>query len=188
MSCDLRWTKRNRPLRSLWLRRVVATGLDDAMIMAPLAAVAATNVLWHRADGRTFGGRPPWLRGVVPVVLTLPFSVALGCVEDRAGTPGKRVMGLRAVGVEGAVSLPRHLIRSCVKTAVPWELGHQSVWEFTADHPRRGIALSVAAYALITSHVLGMVRGSGRTPADWAAGTVVRDRERLTDTVHVSQR
>ncbi|UJH70367.1 RDD family protein [Ornithinimicrobium sp. INDO-MA30-4] len=173
--------------QSFWLRRLVATGIDNSLIFLPLGASAAVNLVRHRADGRALEAPGSVARIVVPLALTIPFALGLGFAESCGGTPGKRMMGLEVVGEDGSpVSVRQHLVRACLKTALPWELGHQSVWEFTAGRSGRGALLSGAAHVIVIAQAIAAASGAGRTPADRIAGTVVRHRQSTRSGAHVS--
>jgi hypothetical protein len=62
-----------------------------------------------------------------------------------------------------------------LKTALPWELGHQAVWEFRADNTARGTVLVAGAYAALGWQAWSIARGTGRTYPDRVARTYVSE-------------
>ena len=157
-------------------RRICATVLDNSVAALPLALVAGVNIAVSRS-----GRNPPIVlsgqraRQLVPWCVTLPAATLLGLVESRGGSPGKRIMGLTLVehGGNRPVHTGRSLRRSLLKTALPWELGHQAVWEFKRGTPRHGKVLAVASLALLGAQVAGALRGEGRTYPDLLSGSTV---------------
>lgn len=111
---------------------------------------------------------------------TLPLSCALAAAEASGGSPGKRLLGLTVSDdtTNEAPTYRQALARTLLKTALPWELGHQAVWEFRADHTRRGAVLAAGAYAAIGWQAVAIARGARQTYPDRVAGTRVRKSRR----------
>lgn len=159
-------------------RRLLATAVDDGLVAVLLGILALINVLAIKR-----GRRGLMLRGkvrlLVPCVITVPVVVGLGVAEHSGGSPGKRAMGLR-LSRAGSLDLEPPtwsgaISRSLLKTALPWEIGHQAVWQLRGDRPRSGGVLAAAAYGLLILQVIGAARRDGRTYADLAGATVVVD-------------
>lgn len=144
----------------------------------PLGVLA--GIASHRRNRPSAAERPPIPAGrarlLVAAGLTLPLTCALAAAEATGGSLGKRVLHLTVsdARTRETPTLPQALARTLLKTALPWELGHQAVWEFRADNTRRGALLAAGAYAAIGWQAVAIARGSGRTYADRAAGTRVR--------------
>ncbi|HLU95706.1 MAG TPA: RDD family protein [Thermobifida alba] len=153
----------------LLTRRALATGVDSALLaLAPALAWAVV--------GRRLGtAEPPaGARWGVAVGMTLPAVAVLALAEARGATPGKRLLGVRVTGPGGrSPGYRRALVRLLAKTALPWELGHQAVWDFVGGSSRRGAVLAAAAHAALAAQAVAAACGSGRTYADLAAGTGV---------------
>lgn len=149
-------------------RRLAAFGVDWLLIIGYAALLVPLGLL----IGDRVSGLPSWsVNAGAFVLLILPATVWLAAWE-RGGwcaTPGKRLLGLR---VPGAIGWRRSLIRNGLKLALPWELGHTSVYAFTAGSDAVGIVCAVAAYGLLFVY-LGYAVFSGRTPYDRLAGTTV---------------
>jgi uncharacterized RDD family membrane protein YckC len=110
------------------------------------------------------------------VVLTLPIALFFALPEGlgrRAG-PGKRRLGLRLVGPDGApLGLRRSLLRSLIKF-LPWELAHTAVWRLPQrpDDPLL-MALALIGMALTGVYIATLFLGDGRTPYDRLSGSRV---------------
>lgn len=161
----------------LTARRGLATAIDYATLAAPLGLLAVAAVARRRRHpGRTHPTpSPAKVRLLVAAGLTIPLSGLLAVAEAAGGSPGKRALGLTLRDDETAEtpSYPQALTRTLLKTALPWELGHQAVWEFRADNTTRGAVLAAGAYGAIGWQVWSIARGNGRTYPDRAAGTRV---------------
>lgn len=105
------------------------------------------------------------------VLLILPATVWLAAWErgGRRATPGKRLLGLR---VAGPIGWGPALTRNALKLALPWELGHTTVYAFISGANALGIVCAVLAYGLAFTY-LGFVLARRRTPYDRVAGTQV---------------
>lgn len=162
----------------LFGRRLLATTIDDGLVAVLLGIVALVNLVAIRR-----GRRGLMLRGnvrlLVPCIVTVPVAVVLGCAEHTGGSPGKRTTGLRLSPAESRdlarVSWSGALTRSLLKTALPWELGHQAVWQFRKDRTASGGVLAALAYGLLIVQAIGAARRGGQTYADLVARTIVVD-------------
>ncbi len=156
----------------LLLRRVLATTVDYTLAAIPPAALGALVLSRGRpvADAEPTAG----LRLGVAFGLTVPAVAALAVGEARGATPGKRLLGLRVSGPDGGPpGFPRAFARLLAKTALPWELGHQSVWDLRGGAHTRGTVLAAVAHVAVGAQLAAAVRGTGRTYADLVAGTRV---------------
>lgn len=162
----------NRTDLAILTRRVLATAIDYALLAVPpaLAGLAVVAV----GGGAPAAVPVSQLRLVVAVGLTLPSVAALALGERRGATPGKRLLGLRVEDQKGRPpGYPRALVRLLAKTALPWELGHQAVWDLHNSTHTRGAVLAAAAHIAVGAQLAAALRGSGRTYADHLAGTRV---------------
>ncbi|MEY9212515.1 RDD family protein [Thermobifida halotolerans] len=160
------------------VRRALATGVDYALL-ASAPALAWLLVGRRRAASAAVAAPAAGARLGVGLGLTLPAVAALAWAEARGATPGKRLLRLRVSDLSGRPpGYRRALTRLLAKTALPWELGHQAVWDFFGGAQARGTALAAAAYAAVGAQAVAAVRGSGRTYADLLAGTRVDRAER----------
>ncbi|GAA2070110.1 RDD family protein [Actinomadura alba] len=157
-------------------RRAAATTVDYAVVFSPLALVGAL---------RSWRGGPAHpdarARLMVALALTAPVACGLAAAEAAGGSPGKRVFRLRVRSRSRHERAPlpysTALLRTVLKTAVPWEIGHQAVWDLrgapAARH--RGAMLAACAYAAVAAQAAMICTESGRTYADLLAATVVDD-------------
>lgn len=158
-------------------RRALATAVDYAATAAPLAVVLAAQVAAGRTSQFTWPPNPEYAgtaRWAVPAFVTLPAAALLGVADTRGGSPGRRCTGLRLARDAGdtPVGLAAAIVRSLVKVALPWELGHQSVLAFAVHKERAGAALGLGAQALVAGHAIAVLLGR-RPLADVVAGTTV---------------
>jgi uncharacterized RDD family membrane protein YckC len=116
-------------------RRLAASAVDWGIVLAYLGVLTVVGAI-GRALGilpgeiATPGGRVV-AQLVVLAVLTVPVTIWLAWREaaPRSATPGKRLLGLVVVRLDGGgLSWPGSLLRSTAKVAVPWELAHTGVW------------------------------------------------------------
>ena len=159
----------------LTARRALATVIDYTAMAVPLGVLAAIALVrQRRRPGSALPDvSPTKVRVLVAVGLTMPLSAALAATEAAGGSPGKRALGLTVRDQSGTQpTYPQTLIRTFAKTAVPWELGHQAVWEFRADNTRRGAVLAAGAYVALGLQAAAILRNH-RTYADRVAGTRV---------------
>ncbi|MGC4937257.1 RDD family protein [Kribbella sp. DT2] len=159
-------------------RRGLATVIDYSALAGALGVLAAVTLL--RRSRQPVGERrdpdPATLRLMVAAGVTVPLSCALAVADATGGSPGKRALGL-AVHDAASGSGPtfrQALVRSALKTAVPWELGHQAVWDFRSGNTRRGSLLAAGAYLALGAQAAAIIRNRP-TYADRAAGTEVRE-------------
>ncbi|MEV8373847.1 RDD family protein [Kribbella sp. NPDC056861] len=152
----------------LTARRGLATAIDYSLLAVPLGLLAAGALLrQRRRPGSALPDvSPAKVRVLVAVGLTMPLSAALAVTEAAGGSPGKRALGLtlRDETSAGSPSYPQALVRSLLKTAVPWELGHQAVWEFRADNTRRGAVLAAGSYLALGLQAAAIVRNRRTYP------------------------
>ncbi|GAB3817982.1 RDD family protein [Kribbella italica] len=160
-------------------RRGLATVIDYSAVAGALGVLAAVTLL--RRSRQPAGERrdpdPATLRLMVAAGVTVPLSCALAVADATGGTPGKRALGLT---VEDATSgstptFQQALVRSALKTAIPWELGHQAVWDFRSGHTRRGSVLAAGAYLALGAQAAAILRNRP-TYADRLANTQVHER------------
>jgi uncharacterized RDD family membrane protein YckC len=124
-------------------------------------------------------------------VLTLPVTAWFARWEatPSGATPGKRLLGLRVLTTSGnRISLPRSLLRTALKFAIPWELAHTAVWNMLVwpGDPSAAVDMLLLglANAAIAVDVVMLFVGSRRTPYDRIVGTLVteaRSRRRLEE-------
>jgi uncharacterized RDD family membrane protein YckC len=165
-------------------RRLVAGGVDYGIVVAYLGVLSVVGVLGRSSGvlpGRvtTPGGRVV-AQLVVFAVLTVPVTLWFAWREaaPRGATPGKRLLGLRVVRLDGG-GLPwsGSLLRSAAKIAVPWELAHTAVWNILVwpgpQAPLNAVLLTVANAVLVLNLVLLFV-GTRRALHDRLAGTLVQ--------------
>lgn len=157
----------------LTARRGLATAIDYAAMAVPLGLLAAITLARQRRHPLP-DVSPAKVRVLVAAGLTLPLSAALAAAEATGGSPGKRALGLtlRDETVAQSPTYSQALIRTLAKTAVPWELGHQAVWEFRADNTRRGAVLAAGSYLAIGLQAAAILRNR-RTYPDHPAQTRV---------------
>ncbi|MGI5489761.1 RDD family protein [Microtetraspora malaysiensis] len=160
-------------------RRAGATAVDYAVVCAPLALIGllqSRRVRTPRPSPRPGGARA---RLLVAVAVTTPLACGLAAAEATGGSPGKRLLWLqvRTRDTDSPVPYSAALLRTLLKTAVPWEIGHQAVWDFrgTSQTQRRGAVLAACAYVAVAAQAAMICTASGRTYADLLAGTVVVD-------------
>ncbi|MEU9890175.1 RDD family protein [Sphaerisporangium sp. NPDC051011] len=158
-------------------RRAAATAVDYALVSVPLALLGLLQVRRGRA-GRPIGGARA--RVAVALALTVPVTCGLAAAEATGGSPGKRLLGLQVRGRDGRSSpYAAALLRTALKTAIPWELAHQGVWDVQDEAGRkRGETLLACAYAALAAQAVMICTPSGRTYPDLLAGTVVGRRDR----------
>ncbi|RCG22830.1 hypothetical protein DQ384_35160 [Sphaerisporangium album] len=156
-------------------RRAAATAVDYAAVAVPLALLAVLQVRRGRT-GRGSGGAR--VRVLVAVALTVPVTCGLAAAEATGGTPGKRLLRLQARGRDTQSPPPyaAALLRTALKTAIPWELAHQGVWDLQEGR-KRGAALLACAYAALAAQAVMICTPSGRTYPDLLAGTTVAGRD-----------
>ncbi len=152
-------------------------GVFDLALIGAWAVVAAVVGLIVRAAGVEFEGPAGWdlfafLTLIAPVAITFATLEA----SDRMATPGKARCALRVTDRHGdRLSLSRSLGRSAAKFA-PWQIAHTGVFQMTGGSERVGLALAIAAQALVLCSLgLGVFDRGHRTLHDVIAGTRVID-------------
>lgn len=167
-------------------RRLAASAVDWGIVLAYLGVLTVVGAI-GRALGilpgeiATPGGRVV-AQLVVLAVLTVPVTIWLAWREaaPRSATPGKRLLGLVVVRLDGGgLSWPGSLLRSTAKVAVPWELAHTGVWNSLVwpgpEAPVNSV-LFVVANGLLVANVVMLFVGARRPLYDRLAFSVVRRR------------
>jgi uncharacterized RDD family membrane protein YckC len=154
------------------LRRLAAFLVDWLLIIGYAALLVPFGLLLNdRVDGL-----PSWVLKVGAfVILILPATIWLAAWERDgwSATPGKRLLGLRVRTKSGdPLGWRRSLVRNGLKLALPWELGHASVYAFVGGADAIGTAFAGAAYGLLLWYLMAAAR-TGRTPYDQAADATV---------------
>ncbi len=165
-------------------RRLLAWLIDWLCILVWVGVVAAVGVPLQLA-GLTSGLSTFALNLVAALLVVVPVTLALAALESSRlrATPGKLAVRLRVVrtGTERAPGFGRALARNAMKVALPWTIGHAAVYAIVGASggvPVWVWLLTGCAYALPAVWVVSLFVGSGRTPYDRAAGTVVIRRGR----------
>ncbi|MBD5381056.1 RDD family protein [Clavibacter sepedonicus] len=154
-----------------WLFLCVWSALVAA-VAVPLLVVGATMPL------------PPVAANVLAALATVvPITIVLAVLESgpRQATPGKRARRLVVQDARTGDALPfrRALLRNALKVALPWTVGHVAAYAIVGTSDSLGSvppgveAVTVIAYVLPAVWLLTLLIGSGRTPYDRIAGTVV---------------
>jgi uncharacterized RDD family membrane protein YckC len=155
-------------------------GVYIGLLTLARASARAAGLLPEQPS--TQSGR--WAAQLVAMgLLTAPVTLWLAGWEaaPRGATPGKRLLRLRVTTADGDfVALGRSLLRSVLKVALPWELAHTAVWRLLVwpgdPEDRVSLVLLLLANGIAVVYLAALFVGSGRTPYDRIAGTVVRDR------------
>jgi uncharacterized RDD family membrane protein YckC len=168
-------------------RRVAAAAVDYGLVgvyigLLVLAGVSARAAGLVPDQLTTQPAR--WAAQLASIgLLTVPVTFWLAWSEaaPRGATPGKRVLSLQVIAANGdSVALGRSLLRSVLKVALPWELAHTAVWRLLVwpgdPEDRASLVLLLLANGIAVVYLVALFVGSGRTPYDRIAGTVVRDR------------
>jgi uncharacterized RDD family membrane protein YckC len=161
-------------------RRIVAWLVDWLCFLVWLALVAAIGVPLYLA-GVTGQWSAVTANVVSALVTAVPLTVFLAVLESgtRQASVGKRVMGLKVVGVRDGerLSFASALLRNALKVAVPWTIGHAAAIALVGSGSTTMspglVALTAAAYVLPLVYVVTLFAGKGRTPYDRAAGAGV---------------
>ena len=172
------------PITRLPGARITAFGIDSGCALG-WAAVTATVGVPLYVTGATHLVNPIALNIVSDMVITVPVTVGLAWLESRnhEATWGKRVRRLAVVTVaaRSRISFARALGRNVAKVMVPWMVGHVAVFSIVAASATGAIPISVSiltvlAYVLPIVYVVSLFVGTGRTPYDRLAGTIVISR------------
>ncbi|MFD2340830.1 RDD family protein [Clavibacter tessellarius] len=162
--------------------RVLAVLIDWLFMCVWIALVAAVTVPLLLVGAATH--LPPVAENAVAtLVLVVPITIALAVLESgpRQATPGKRARRLIVQDARTGEALPfrRALIRNALKVALPWIVGHATVYTIVGASTGSGSvppavqAVTAIAYALPALWLATLLLGSGRTPYDRVAGSVV---------------
>jgi uncharacterized RDD family membrane protein YckC len=165
-------------------RRVAAGGVDYGIVAAYLGVLGLVGALGRTAGLlprhiTTPGGRIVGQLTVI-AVLTVPVTLWFARWEatPRGATPGKRLLGLRVSRLDGGgLSWSDSILRSTVKIAVPWEVGHTAVWNslvWPGPETPVNMALFTVANGLLVVNLVTVFLGARRTPYDRLAGTIVQ--------------
>jgi uncharacterized RDD family membrane protein YckC len=161
--------------------RLLAWLIDWLCVLGWVAVTAVVGVPLY-LSGVTAAVGQVGLNVIATVVTVVPVVLWLSVSESsRQATVGKRVRGLKVVdAATGApVSFARALVRNTLKIGVPWLIGHAAAIAIVgasaeASVPPQVWVLTAVAYVLPLSYVVSLFIGSGRTPYDFVARTVVR--------------
>lgn len=161
-------------------RRIVAWLVDWLCFLVWLALVAAIGIPLY-LSGMTGQWSAVTTNVVSALVTAVPLTVFLAVLESgkRQASVGKRVMGLKVVGVRdgGRLSFTSALLRNALKIAVPWTIGHAAAIALVGSGSTTidpGLAiLTAASYVLPLIYVVTLFVGEGRTPYDRASGARV---------------
>ena len=169
------------PITRLPGTRIAAFVIDSGCALGWAAVTAAVGVPLY-VTGSTHLVNPIALNIVAAAVMVIPVTVGLAWLESRKheATWGKRVRRIAVVTLVGRsrISFARALGRNVAKVMVPWLVGHAAVFSIVAASTAGAIPVSVSiltglAYVLPIIYVVSVFVGTGRTPYDRLAGTVV---------------
>lgn len=161
--------------------RLVAWALDAGCALGWAGVTAAVGIPLYRA-GITGTDAPVTLNIVAAATVVLPVTVGLAWLESsgRQATIGKRMRRLVVVSAidRSRITFGRALGRNAVKVALPWLIGHAAVFSLVEASALGPIGvpvavLTAAAYVLPLLFVGSLFIGTGRTPYDRLAGTMV---------------
>lgn len=167
-------------------RRLAAFFIDYAVIAAWLAALTAaafaTGLAQSDMDLHSLYDRLQ-RHALAFGTVTLPIVIGFAAFEASPlqGSPGKRLMGLRVVRVDGApAGFGATLLRNALKF-LPWEIAHLGIWHMPGrpfvDPPAAwNMALWIAALLVAAVYAASLAMGSRRTPYDRIAGVLVSRR------------
>ncbi|MBT1634725.1 RDD family protein [Clavibacter michiganensis] len=162
--------------------RVLAVLIDWLFMCVWIALVAAVTVPLLLV-GAAMHLPPVAENAVATLVLVVPITIALAVLESgpRQATPGKRARRLIVQDARTGEALPfrRALIRNALKVALPWIVAHAAVYALVDASRSAGAvpmgvqAATAVSYLLPTVWLVTLLIGSGRTPYDRIAGTIV---------------
>jgi uncharacterized RDD family membrane protein YckC len=162
--------------------RVLAV-LIDWLFMCVWFALIAAVALPLFVVGASASLPPVAQNALAALVTVVPITIALAVLESgpRQATPGKRARRLVVQEARTGDALPfrRALLRNAVKIALPWIVGHAAVYAIVGASTGGGSvppavqAVTAIAYALPALWLATLLLGSGRTPYDRVAGSVV---------------
>lgn len=161
--------------------------LIDWLFMSVWFALIAAVALPLLLVGATASLPPVGQNALAALVTVVPITIALAVLESgpRQSTPGKRARRLVVQDARTGDALPfrRALLRNAVKIALPWAVGHAAVYAIVGASgaatgsggslPPGVQAATATAYLLPAVWFASLLIGSGRTPYDRIAGTVV---------------
>ena len=156
--------------------------IDCALILLYAGVLAAVCVPLYRA-GIIDDLRLTLANLVAALVLVVPAVLVLAALEagPRAGTIGKRAMGLRLTEVHGSrVVFARAVLRNALKLGLPWLIAHAAVYGLWEGSPTDAIPtwvwpLLAVAYAIPIVWLASIFVRVGRSPYDQLTRTVVVD-------------
>lgn len=172
---------RREPIARLPGDRILGWVVDCGCALAWVAVTAAVGVPLY-VTGVTRLADPVALNVVAAAAVVIPVTVGLAWLESRSveGTWGKRTRRLAVVTAAGRsrISFARALVRNVSKVMIPWLIGHAAVFSIVEASATGGVPVSVwiltgLAYVLPIVYIVSLFIGSGRTPYDRLAGTVV---------------
>lgn len=162
--------------------RVLAVLIDWLFMCVWIALVAAVTVPLLLV-GAAMHLPPVAENAVATLVLVVPITIALAVLESgpRQATPGKRARRLVVQDARTGNALPfrRALLRNALKVALPWIVAHAAVYALVDASSSAGAvppgvqAATAVSYLLPTVWLVALLIGSGRTPYDRIAGTIV---------------
>jgi uncharacterized RDD family membrane protein YckC len=162
-------------------RRIVAWLVDWTIISLYAGALVPLGLV---LDAASLDLPATAWNAVAFALLVAPATIWMAAWErgPAAASPGKRLLGLRVLGLRAATAPAlgwrRSLVRNGLKLALPWELGHTGAFilaDASAAGPSvaLGMVCGVTACLVAVGYVVSLFVGSGRTPYDRAAGTRV---------------
>ncbi|NNU17308.1 RDD family protein [Parvularcula sp. ZS-1/3] len=164
------------------LRRLTAYAVDSMLIMLLVAALLFINLVLLGASFADGTGSEPWRAHLIGFLsLTLPVVLYFAGTEAAFGaTLGKKLLGLEVSTTEGTKpGAGAAFLRNVVKF-LPWEINHMAMWYVPEGHrlfidpmPTLNTGVQVACLLAGLAYVLTLFIGSGRTPYDRIAKTVV---------------
>lgn len=168
---------------TLAFNRLLAWLIDWLCILGWVAVTAAVGVPLY-LTGVIHIANQVVLNVVAALVMIVPVTVGTALLESgpNAASVGKRARGLAVVTAGTGSPLPfsRSLVRAGLKIMLPWLLGHAAVYGIVGagggSPPTWVWVVTVGAYVLPAVWIASLFVGSGRTPYDVAARTVVGQR------------
>jgi len=161
-------------------KRLLAFFFDYLLITAYLLVLAAVGFGLLAVSAPLPTASPYILDLIAFVTAVLPVILYFTLLEGgrRQATWGKQRLGIRVTAVDHKpLTYGQSFIRSLVKFA-PWQMAHTSLihmgWPLTYEPTAITITGLVVAQGLALLYLLALLfTPTGRTPYDWAAGTVV---------------
>lgn len=164
------------------LNRIVAWLIDWLCILVWVAVTAAVAVPLYLA-GALHLDNPVAQNVVAALVIVVPVTVTVAVLESgtAAASVGKRFRRLVVMDIDTRLplTLPRSLLRSSLKVALPWLCAHAGVYGFLnaggGSPPWWALMAIISSYVLAIVWVVSLFIRSGRAPYDRAARSVVTD-------------